>query len=45
MKEILQMMRQNKLLIIWPIVVFIVMLAIAAWIVTRPILGTAVYRP
>ena len=45
MKEIFQMMRQNKFLIIWPVVVFVMMLAIAAWVVTRPILGNAIYRP
>jgi hypothetical protein len=45
MREIIQMMRQHRFLLIWPILVFVVMLGIAAWVVTRPILGSAVYRP
>ena len=45
MRDIVRLMRQHKFLVIWPVIVLVVMLALAAWVVTRPILGNAVYRP
>ena len=45
MKDLLRTMRRHKLLLVWPAIVFVVMLALAIYLATRPILGNAVYRP
>jgi hypothetical protein len=44
-RAFLRFLRENKAYWVAPIVVFAIAIAIAVYVLTRPVLGTEIYRP